>query len=127
VKPADNAESGFTLIETLVAFVILSSVIIVALSTMSESLRRMQQAAHVVEASKITQQILDNLIAKGTTNELMQAGQIEKFEWRVEIIPMQAPETAQTYPALIKVSVTESGGKPITRSHLETIRILRPQ
>jgi type II secretory pathway pseudopilin PulG len=127
VKLADNAESGFTLIETLVAFVILSGVVIVALSTMSESLRRMQQAAHVVDASKVTQQVLDNLLGDSVTNQSIQSGQSGKFKWQIEIMPLRAPEAAQTYAALIKVSVTESGGKPIPQSHLETIRMLRRQ
>jgi type II secretory pathway pseudopilin PulG len=127
VKPADNTESGFTLIETLVAFVILSGVVIIALSTMTESLQRMQQAARVVEASKVAQQVLDNLIAKNADGKSIISGQQDKYAWRVEIIPLPGPREAMIYPALITVSVAGSNGISIPQSHLETIRMVRKQ
>jgi Tfp pilus assembly protein PilV len=127
VKPAENTESGFTLIETLVAFVILSGVVIIALSTMTESLQRMQQAAHVVEASIVSQQVLDNLIAESADGRSIISGQQAKYAWRVEIIPLPSPGEAQIYPALIRVSVSDSENEPIPLSRLETIRTVRRQ
>jgi type II secretory pathway pseudopilin PulG len=127
VKSADNTVSGFTLIETLVAFVILSGVVIIALSTMTESLQRMQQAARVVEASKVAEQVLDNLIAQNADGQSIISGQQAKYAWRVEIIPLSGSSEAMIYPALIKVLVTDSDGRSIPQSHLETIRMIRRQ
>ena len=125
MKPIDSSESGFTLIETLVAFVILSGVVIIALSTMSESLRRMQHAARVVEASRVAQQALDSLTAENIDGQTNFSGQRNKFKWRIEIIPLPGQIEAMMYPALIKVLVTDLNGKPIPQSHLETIRLVR--
>jgi type II secretory pathway pseudopilin PulG len=127
VKLANNSESGFTLIETLVAFVILSGVVIIALSTMTESLQRMQQAARVVEASKVAQQVLANLSSKNSDGRPIITGQQDKYAWRVEIIPLPGPREAMIYPALITVSVAGSNGISIPQSQLETIRMVRKQ
>jgi type II secretory pathway pseudopilin PulG len=127
VKPAENTEAGFTLIETLVAFVILSGVVIIALSTMTESLQRMQQAARVVEASKVAQQVLDNFIAENVDGQPIISGQQAKYVWRVEIMPLPGSPEAMIYPAVIKVSVSDSDGRSIPQSHLETIRLIRRQ
>lgn len=125
VNPEDNTESGFTLIETLMAFIILSSVVIIALSTMSESLRRMQNAARVVEASKVAQQALDSLTTENSDGRTDFSGQRDKFSWHIEMIPLTSSVEAVIYPALIKVSVTDLNGRPIPQSHLETIRMVR--
>ena len=117
--------SGFTLVETLVAFVILSGVVIIALSTMAESLRRMQNAARVVEASKVAQQVLDSLITENIGGQTNFSGQQDKLKWRIEIIRLPGQVEVMTYPALIKVSVTDLNGKLIPQSHLETIRLVR--
>ncbi len=125
MKTADNIESGFTLIETLVAFVILSGVVIIALSTMSESLRRMQQAAQVVDASKVAQHALDDLFLENAADQTTFSGQQDKYRWQIEVIPLPSSDEAIIYPALIKVSVTDSNGNPIPQSHLETIRMMQ--
>ncbi len=125
MKPAENTEAGFTLIETLVAFVILSGVVIIALSTMSESLRRMQQAARIVEASKIAQRVLENLSAGNSDSQTTLSGQQDKHQWRIDITPLPGPDKSVMYPALVKVSVAGADGKPIPQAHMETIRMMR--
>lgn len=125
MKPAENTEAGFTLIETLVAFVILSGVVIIALSTMSESLRRMQQAARIVEASKVAQRVLENLSAENSDSQTTLSGQQTKYQWRIEITPLPSPSISVMYPALVKVSVADADGKPIPQAHMETIRMMR--
>jgi type II secretory pathway pseudopilin PulG len=125
MKPEHNTEAGFTLIETLVAFVILSGVVIIALSTMSESLQRMQQAARVVEASRFAQRTFDDLFVEIASTPKTYSGQDDKYRWRIEIVELPGPSEAMIFPALFKVSVENSKGRSIPQAHIESIRMIR--
>lgn len=48
-----TSETGFTLIETLVAFIILSGAIVLSLSAMTQALQRMRRSTEIVRASEL--------------------------------------------------------------------------
>ena len=122
-----SSESGFTLIETLVGFVILCGTIIMAFSTMTASLQRMQRTAEIIEASKIAQSVLDTLVINNIGAAVASTQKKARFTWQIDIRPLEAKSDTPIYPAMIKIAIFDQAGHAITQASLETILLLRRQ
>jgi Tfp pilus assembly protein PilV len=120
----DERQSGFTLIETLMAFVILSGAIILALSAMSDGLRRMQRSAEIIHASQVAQSVLESVLSKAGSDPTTK-DEMDGYKWQVSMTPLQSPEDAPTRPVFIGITISDAKGHVIPQAGLETIAILR--
>jgi prepilin-type N-terminal cleavage/methylation domain-containing protein len=116
----DDTQSGFTLIETLVAFVILSGTIIMALSAMTDGLHRMQRSAEIIRASQVAQSVLDSVIA-ASGSDVATTGEKDGFKWQVSMLSTQSTEDAITRPVFIRIVISDAMGHAIPQANLETI------
>ena len=119
----DEAQAGFTLIETLVAFVILSGTIIMALSAMTDGLHRMQRSAEIIRASEVAQSVLNSVLAKADS-DVAHTGEKDGFQWKVLMMPTQSPKDVITRPVFIRITISDATGRAIPQAGLETIAIL---
>ncbi len=120
-------DAGFTLIETLVAFVILSGTIIMAFSAMSDSLQRMQRGRQIVEASKVAQEILARSSLAEPGQLVAGTGTQAGFRWQREVFPLNANADTATYPVVVKILISDLAGHSIPQASLDTILLVRQQ
>jgi type II secretory pathway pseudopilin PulG len=119
-----DTQSGFTLVETLVAFVILSGTIIIALSTMSGGLHSMQRSAEIMHASRVAQTVLDSVLAN-SGSDVGSIGEMEGFKWQIRIEPIQSRDDAAMRPVFIRIDILDATGQAIPQAGLDTIAMLR--
>jgi general secretion pathway protein I len=89
-----NAERGFTLVETLIAFAILAVVLVSLYEAIGTGFRSFAAAARVDEAVLIAQSQMDRLVALKRMPDQVQ-GNVDgtPYQWRIEVVPPRAPET----------------------------------
>lgn len=103
----ENAESGFTLVEVVVALAILAMSLGILLSVISNGIRQSDRAEKLARAGSLAQ----SLLAKLGTELPIQEGQIggelaEGFRWRVDAEPYGDATDQQYWPvAAYAVSV----------------------
>jgi len=128
----DRRQSGYSLVEVLVAFVILAMALTVLFRIFSGGLRNVDAAANYSRALLVAE---ERLVAAGT-GEALAAGEIEgttgeRYRWTRRITPYE-PEGYE--PARdsgvdawrIEVEVTWDAGTRDRRVGLSTIRLERP-
>ena len=132
-------QSGFTLLELVLAFVLLAMALGLMIGVVSRGLRQMQWSTHATEASLYAQSKLDALgvmerIAPGSEQGEFGDG---AYRWRQEIREVpdpSAPETDHAMPAplptsvLYRVSLDVSWGdaQAAQTLHFATLRALSP-
>jgi type II secretory pathway pseudopilin PulG len=99
------AEAGFTLLEALVAFAILSLFLIVTLAGLSQSMSHDRQAELTRRALGIAQGLIDR---PGTTEPLVpglrQGVTTDGFSWKQEIKSLGSPPLVVGYWVEVRVS-----------------------
>ena len=121
-----KSRRGFTLIEVLVAFVILAFSLGALFSVFSDSLRSVRRSGEYAQATAIAQAHLARIEAAGPTGADIEEGEDEAgYRWRVEIVEARelAVETGKTGVVPVEVSVTVSWG--VTNARSVTLTTLR--
>lgn len=125
-------QGGFTLLEVLVAFVILALVMGVLTRILSLSMRSLQAAEHYQQALQLAESQLAEVGARLTArrNEHLQGNFQPPYRWEAEIEPyefanqsLSAEPTSRVSPRLIRVKVSwgEQSAQQVT---LSTIRLV---
>jgi type II secretion system protein I len=110
-------QSGFTLLEVLIAAVLIGSVFVAVVSLMSQSLRNIErmgphELAILHAREKMNEELLNEELAPGSS-----AGQwVDGYRWNVEITPLDfeaiGKSTAAPQPVLPSAPTTGSAVKP---------------
>lgn len=127
-----SGQRGFTLLEVLVAFVILSMMLGVILSLGSLSLESTSRAAQRQQALILAQSQLAVVLADAELVPGRRSGQFEdeRFEWELEIRRFTFPEedsleeVSGPEPYEVELSVT---WEPQQRLTLNTLRLVHAQ
>ena len=124
-------QRGFTLLEVLVAFLILSLSMSVLMRIVSQSLTALSTADHHQVALQLAEsKLAEVLIHLDGSSEGKDGGRLDsRYDWESEIEPYQFDnqEPGMRYsvtPLLIRVSVSW-GRRPGERVSLSTIRLLQ--
>jgi general secretion pathway protein I len=126
-----NNSRGFTLLEVLVAFLILSLSMSVMMRIVSQSFKSLEAAEHHQVALQLAEsQLADVLTRLNVDSRGKKEGRLDRrYRWQSEIEPyhfdnQQAGEHYSINPWLIRVSVSW-GPDPAERVSLSTVRLLR--
>lgn len=142
--PGRGAQSGFTLLEVMLAFVLLAAALGLLLSMLSNGLRQVQQAQGETEATLYAQSLLDQVgllepIEPGRSDGEFDHG---RYRYQLEIAevpdPAPPPEPAVKAaeapitigaPKLFRVAlaVRWGAGEPAQQLHFVTLRARAPQ
>lgn len=125
-----KSSRGFTLVETLVAFVILAFSLGAIFSIFSNSLQTVRVGAERAHALAVAQSRLAMIDAEEGLDVGVTTGEDESgFQWRADIHDMPDLELAagDTDMGLVEVVVTVSWGVARQRSvELTTLRLVQP-
>ncbi|MEX6500759.1 type IV pilus modification PilV family protein [Pseudomonas zhanjiangensis] len=128
-----NRARGFTLLEVLVAFLILSLSMSVLMRIVSQSLNALSAAErHQVAVQLAESKLAEVLVGLDESSRGKQQGRLDqRFRWQSEVEPyeFENQEPGERYsvtPWLVRVSVSW-GKRPGERVSLSTIRLLRPR
>ena len=121
-------EKGFTLIEVLVAFVVLASAIVIGLEVHADGLRRLVSVENENKILALAQYKLANLTRSPLSNYESESGEADGFNWKIATSPINISNPHQTTFALGLASVmifvwsksTEQPEKPVLESILFT-------
>lgn len=123
-------QTGFTLLEVLVAFVILASMLGVVLNLNSLALDSTARAAERQQALLLAQSQLDRVLAKRELRLGRETGRFEdeRFEWELRVKRFDFPDwdpsvESVSEPYEIELSVYWDREKSLT---LNTLRLVRP-
>jgi general secretion pathway protein I len=124
-------QSGFTLIEVLVALTILSISLAALLAIFLQGLDRARESSNEAAARVLAQSLLAQAKVAANLSFGTSAGKINGLAWRTQIVPYgtQADRTAwQTDPAQIVATVSWRGDGGLRSISLTTLRLLpKPQ
>lgn len=126
-RPPTDRARGFTLIETLVAFVLLSSVLAVLMQNLSLGMRNQRASLHYLEAVQLAESLLAEVpwVSAETPRETFGPEQ-DPLVWSITITPYQPGDGSVTSNlALFEVAVTvrwrqRAGFSEFTLSSLRT-------
>lgn len=128
MRPGSRSSRGFTLIEVLVAFLILAFSLGALLNLFGGSLRSVRLGEEYAQATALARARLALIDADGIVGSGMEAGETgEGYRWSVESAPVQdAMRSGQGDFEPMAVNVTVSWGAVNSRSvTLSTIRLAR--
>jgi len=128
VRPDKSRESGFTLIEVLVALTILAISLTILFSVFGHSLARhaetqSRMAARAVASSLLAQAEAANFLSPGETTGSIQPD----LSWRLKVIPYGSQKDQESWPGTaVEISATvtwgdHGAGQTLT---LSTLRLL---
>ncbi|HZQ93135.1 MAG TPA: prepilin-type N-terminal cleavage/methylation domain-containing protein [Terriglobales bacterium] len=106
------AQRGFTLMEVLVASVVMATAFVAVVSLMSQSLRnldrmRPHETALLHAREKMSEQLLNEQLAAGTTSGRWDDG----YRWRVQIDPAPGPAPQLAGYGLFRIRVEVAWGE----------------
>ena len=127
VAASGDGQSGFTLIEVLVALTILSISMAALLAVFMQGLDRARESSNEAAARVLAQSLL--VQAKVATNISFgtSTGKINRFAWRTQILPYgsETDRSAwQTNPAQIVATISWRGDGGLRTISLSTLRLL---
>lgn len=119
---------GFTLLETLVAMMILSVALVVIMQLFSGGLRSGRIAEDYNQAVFFAKEKMEEiLLAKHFTESLNEGAFDQKYRWKAQIEPIVMDETGQIDDSVklfnIKVDVLWDEGKQERNYEISTIRL----
>lgn len=124
---SDNRKNGgFTLIEVLVAFLILAFSLGALFSLFSGSLRSVRQGEDYAHATALARAQLVRIDADGISGQGIETGETEDgYRWRIEFTPLPEPSGDGAFEPLA-VTVDVSWGAQDNRLlSLSTVRLVR--
>ena len=110
-------DQGFTLIEVLVAFAILSVAIISSFQIFSDGLRQIKTAEQRSAEISAARAVLDQFISRPNLNIREEVGLTGSLKWKIVVVPM-TEISPDILPLRIAVSIEEQAS---SRVLLETI------
>lgn len=126
-RPRRHSQSGFTLVETLVAFAILASILTVVFGGMTRMLNGGYRAETLREAVLLAQGKLDGL---GIIDPIVAGESMGQFgnglAWRLRIVPTSVAANMPVAGAWADITVTAAGdtrGRPMVA--LATYKLVR--
>src|SRR5207302_3316323 len=122
-----NGESGFTLIEVLVALTILSISLATLLAIFLQGLDRARESSNEAAARVLAQSLLTQAKAAQNLSFGTSAGKINGLVWRTQLVPYgaQADRAAwQTNPAQVVATVSWRGAGGLRSVSLSTLKLL---
>lgn len=122
-----GGESGFTLIEVLVALTILSISLTALLAIFLQGLDRARESSNEAAARVLAQSLLTQAKAAPNLSFGASAGTINGLVWHTQIVPYgaEADRSAwQTNPAEIVATVSWRGDGGLRSIRLSTLRLL---
>ncbi len=127
---ASKESRGFTLIEVLVAFVILAMTLGISFQIFSTGFRATRVAGAYATATMLAQSKLAALGVEEPLEEGESIGEFdEQFQWRLDVRPYEADDAEPAGPGAqtqaLEVALTVSWGKPNSERSisLETLRL----
>jgi prepilin-type N-terminal cleavage/methylation domain-containing protein len=118
---------GFSLLEVLIAIMLMAAVLPVALSGMSSSVQVTQQIRRHGQARHLAENHLAHLLATGAWQSSAQAGEFDAqldgdestaFRWQLEIIPWRDPNVR-----ILRCTVTWDPPSPTHAVTMETLAV----
>ncbi|SEG04951.1 type IV pilus modification PilV family protein [Marinobacterium lutimaris] len=127
-----DRQGGFTLLEVLVAFVIMAALLGVMLRLNSQALDTTQRAATRQQALMLAQSQLDRVLASPHLRLGLENGRFddERFEWQLRVSRYEFPEQSQVrgdisiQPYEIELSVYWGQKQSLTLNTLRLVRTL---
>ena len=118
-----NRSAGFTLLEVLVAMVILSVAVVTLIQLASQGLRLLKTSSDHQEAALLADRVMRNADPTAEGTESGQEGQFT-WAWRARLVAVPDELTAATgpRPRLLELSTTVNWGKGRT-VELVTLRL----
>lgn len=108
-RPGPRAQSGFTLLEVMLAFVLLAAALGLLLSMLSNGLRQVQQAQGETEATLYAQSLLDQVGVLEAIAPGRSGGEFDHGRYRYELEITEVPDPAPPAEPAVKPA-----GAPIT-------------
>ena len=125
----DEAEDGFTLVEVLVAFVILAGAVILSFQIFADGIRRLSAVETQTKAVNVARSELARLSASKNISEGVTAGTTEGIDWKITVSPIDgiAANGASTMrPFKVEVRAVDAADKTEGSPVIETILFGRP-
>ena len=120
-----TSETGFTLIETLVAFIILSGAIVLSLSAMTQALQRMRQSTEIVRASELARSAFVSISLQKIQGKGISVGAQGDLTWQIEVVPLRRDLQDVAQPSLIRVKIYNLRGEEIPQAAFESVLIMQ--
>jgi len=140
-----HRQSGFTLLEVMLAFVVLAAALGLLLGMLSRGLKQVTDSQAATDATLYAQSLLDELgtlqpMAPGASQGEFEHG---RYRWRLQVVPTQDPAPppppaagqsqpqpvpTDASPVLYRVTLDVDWGKagPTQRLHFQTLRLRSP-
>lgn len=120
-----SSEAGFTLIETLVAFIILSGAIVLSLSAMTQALQRMRRSTEIVRASELARSAFVSISLQKIQGKGISVGAQADLTWQIEVVPLRRDLQDVAQPSLIRVKIYNLRGEEIPQAAFESVLIMQ--
>lgn len=120
-----TSETGFTLIETLVAFIILSGAIVLSLSAMTQALQRMRRSTEIVRASELARSAFVSISLQKIQGKGISVGAQADLTWQIEVVPLRRDLQDVAQPSLIRVKIYNLRGEEIPQAAFESVLIMQ--
>lgn len=126
--PTDRSDAGFTLLEVLIALVVVAASIVAIGSVMSTNLRGVKALESHVALIRSAQAVLATAIPpRKQLIPGVSSGQVGDFRWQVDIRPVGDDWVARDadvawIPELVRIKVRSPSGATVD---LETVRLMR--
>ena len=120
-----TSEAGFTLIETLVAFIILSGAIVLSLSAMTQALQRMRRSTEIVRASELARSAFVSISLQKIQGKGISVGAQADLTWQIEVVPLRRDLQDVAQPSLIRVKIYNLRGEEIPQAAFESVLIMQ--
>ena len=111
-----EAEDGFTLVEALVAFVILAGAVILSFQIFADGLRRLSAVEARTKAVNIARSELARLSSSKSISEGVTTGTTEGIAWKITVTPVGGISAFK-----VEVRAADAGEKAEGPSVIETI------
>ena len=136
--PGPRYQSGYTLIEVIVAFAVLALALTLLLGTLSGASKQVRWADDVGRASLHAQSLIDQLGVGETLAPGQRQGDFEngRYHWQLDVSPWrdpaQPPATDQPQdvfsPSLLAVSLRVAWGDAANQQlRISTLRLVQPE
>lgn len=108
MTPRQTSQRGFTLLEVLLAAVLIGSVFVAVLSVMSQSLRNIERMTPHETALRHAREVMtEELVREQLAPEQSRGRWDDGFRWEVEILPYEAVTTGGPAAALPQLAVSK--------------------
>ena len=125
----DEAEDGFTLVEVLVALVILAGAVILSFQIFADGIRRLSAVEARTKAVNVARSELARLSTAKNISEGVTTGTTEGIAWKITVTPIDgivANGAAAVRPFKVEVHTADAGDKTEGTPVIETILLGRP-